>query len=252
MKFEAIIFDLDGTAMPSERAGMPSEYLCDVTKTHKNKIMLCAATGRAWVDAKPVIKALGLTELCIICGGTQIIDPVKEELVWQEVIPQATAAQLLVISKGFNYKVTSVIGLLENKWVMPDKMSIESDVNGFYILDIPSMELAEEVINALSSVEGVTVSKAHSWDIDGGIDLHITPKTATKEHAVVELCQRLDIDRSQVAGVGDGYNDVHLFNSVGTKVAMGNAVPELKEAADIVIGDLKEEGLANFIKEAAS
>lgn len=251
MKFEAIIFDLDGTAIPGIREGRPSKRLCEVTKKYKDDIKLCTATGRAWVDAKPVIKDLGLTELCIICGGTQIIDPIKEELVWQECIPQETASKLLEISKQFKYKVTSVIGLVENQWVMPEEMVINSDVNGFYILDIPTMSQSEEMIAALAHIKGVTISKAHSWDVEGGIDLHITPEIATKEHAVVELCQRLNINREKVAGVGDGYNDAHLFNSVGYKVAMGNAVPELKEAADIVIGSLDEEGLANFIGETA-
>lgn len=68
----------------------------------------------------------------------------------------------------------------------------------------------------------------------------------------MELCDLLNLDRSEVAGVGDGHNDIHLFNAVGHKVAMGNAVPELKEAADVVIGSVSENGLAEFLQDIVS
>jgi len=107
-----------------------------------------------------------------------------------------------------------------------------------------------ELIKALEPIKGITVSKAHSWTIPEGIDLHITNENSTKEHAVIELCSLLGVDRSNVAGVGDGFNDLHLFQAVGHKVAMGNAVIELKEAADQVIGREDANGLGEFIEGA--
>lgn len=50
-------------------------------------------------------------------------------------------------------------------------------------------------------------------------------------------------------GIGDGANDIHLFNAVGLKVAMGNAVPSLKEKADIVIGHVTDDGLAQYFED---
>jgi hydroxymethylpyrimidine pyrophosphatase-like HAD family hydrolase len=94
----------------------------------------------------------------------------------------------------------------------------------------------------------ITVTKAHSWNIQGGIDLHITNSQSTKEHAVIELCKMLGVNPANVAGVGDGHNDIHLFNSVGHKIAMGNAVADLKAVADQVIACLDEDGLAKFIE----
>jgi peptidyl-prolyl cis-trans isomerase B (cyclophilin B) len=48
--------------------------------------------------------------------------------------------------------------------------------------------------------------------------------------------------------VGDGHNDIELFRAVGRKIAMGNAVPELKEAADEVIGDIAQDSFAEFLE----
>ena len=60
--------------------------------------------------------------------------------------------------------------------------------------------------------------------------------------------QILGADRSEMIGIGDGHNDLHLFAAVGHKVAMGNAVDELKQAADETIGSVQEQGLEKYLE----
>lgn len=243
----AIIFDLDGTVMPSARHSMPGPEICAAVTTNRDKLILCAATGRAWRDAGPVIKALGVNRPSIINGGTSIVDPESETILWEETIPAKTAAGIYKIAKKYPYPFSFSKGLTIVEGEEP-----KGSVNTLYILDVPlnspNLKLLED---ELDNVEGVTISRAYSWGIEKGMDLHITSQTATKEHAVVELCSILNLDRTKVAGVGDGFNDIHLFNAVGYKVAMGNAVSELKEAADEVIAGVEENGLAAFIKQVA-
>ncbi|PIR99315.1 hypothetical protein COT87_00005, partial [Candidatus Collierbacteria bacterium CG10_big_fil_rev_8_21_14_0_10_44_9] len=69
------------------------------------------------------------------------------------------------------------------------------------------------------------------------------------EHAITELQSRLGVKKEFSIGIGDGHNDVHIFSSVGIKVAMGNAVEDLKKVSDIVIGDVKNEGLAEYFEQ---
>lgn len=42
---------------------------------------------------------------------------------------------------------------------------------------------------------------------------------------------------------GDGTNDIGMFLSEWTSIAMGNAVPELKERADYVTADVDKDGI---------
>ena len=44
---------------------------------------------------------------------------------------------------------------------------------------------------------------------------------------------------------GDAMNDMSMFIDDWTKVAMGNAIPELKAAADYVTTDVEEDGIYN-------
>ena len=48
---------------------------------------------------------------------------------------------------------------------------------------------------------------------------------------------------------GDGLNDMGMFTDEWTKVAMGNAVPELKAKADYVTTAVDEDGIYNACLE---
>ena len=51
-----------------------------------------------------------------------------------------------------------------------------------------------------------------------------------------------------IIAFGDDYADIGMLELCGTGVAMGNAIDEVKERADIVIGSNDEEGIADFIE----
>lgn len=107
---------------------------------------------------------------------------------------------------------------------------------------------AEVISKALSGIKGISSSEVPSW-VEHGVDIHITNKEATKEHAVEKLLDIIGVDKDKVIGVGDADNDVHLFKSVGHKVAMGNATDRLKKLADEVAPSVTEDGLAAIIQK---
>lgn len=70
---------------------------------------------------------------------------------------------------------------------------------------------------------------------------------ATKANAVLELAGRLGADR--IVAFGDNINDLPMLRVADTAVAVENALPEVKEAADIVIGPNTADSVARFIAE---
>ena len=57
------------------------------------------------------------------------------------------------------------------------------------------------------------------------------------------------IETSQIIAAGDSYNDIPLLEACGLRIAMGNAVPELKALADYVAPSVDQDGLATAIDE---
>ena len=66
---------------------------------------------------------------------------------------------------------------------------------------------------------------------------------AGKGRALLKLADKLGLDRSQTIGVGDTTNDMNLIECAGLGLAVGNAYPELKAAADAVICSYKEHSI---------
>ncbi len=245
MRYQAIIFDVDGTAVAAAQEAMPSEQLREITKQYGASANLCAATGRSWKFAKPVVSALRLVRPCIISGGAMIIDPQTQNILWQAVIDTSVANQIIDVARDYPFTVYCAQGLQTTTHEPPISLRLTEPVNALYIAGV-TPEYQQEIVERLNHIPDITTARAVSWQA-GAVNFDITHKNATKEHAVAALCAMLNVTPENVAGVGDGFNDIHLFNAVGHKIAMGNAVAELKTAADQVIDNVDNDGLAKFI-----
>ena len=78
--------------------------------------------------------------------------------------------------------------------------------------------------------------------------LDITSPLANKGVALSELANLLAIPLAEIAVIGDGGNDVAMFERSGLSIAMGNAGPDVRRAADFVTDSNREEGFANAIE----
>ena len=63
------------------------------------------------------------------------------------------------------------------------------------------------------------------------------------------LADKLGIDSSEVMACGDNMNDMAMVTWAGTGVAVANAVPALKEAADYVASQERSYGVAEAVRK---
>jgi Cof subfamily protein (haloacid dehalogenase superfamily) len=87
-----------------------------------------------------------------------------------------------------------------------------------------------------------TVARSQSYYLD------ITHPLADKGVALSELAGLLNIPLAEIAVIGDGGNDVAMFARSGLSVAMGNARPEVQQAADCVTDSNRDDGFANAVE----
>ncbi len=69
------------------------------------------------------------------------------------------------------------------------------------------------------------------------------PKGYHKGSGIEKICSLLDIDIADTVAFGDGVNDLDMFRTAGTSVAMGNGSSEAKNAADYVTDSLYDDGI---------
>ena len=81
-----------------------------------------------------------------------------------------------------------------------------------------------------------------------GLGLELSSGTSTKGRALRQLCALLDIPAERVMAIGDSDNDVDMLQMAGLAVAMGNAVPGARAAADAITDDCDHDGVGHAIE----
>ena len=77
----------------------------------------------------------------------------------------------------------------------------------------------------------------------------ISEKNITKAHGMDTLLAYYQTTPEDAIAIGDGFNDLCMFEKAKISVAMGNADPKVKEKADLVTTDLLHDGIFNAFKE---
>ena len=72
--------------------------------------------------------------------------------------------------------------------------------------------------------------------------VEIYSQEATKGTALAALAKHLEVEC-----IGDAANDLPMFQQAGLRFAMGNAIDQLKEQADVILPSCDENGVAQAI-----
>jgi len=242
--YQAIVFDLDGTAIPNTAQGMPSARLKAAIAAAREHTHLIAATTRPLRFALPIMKALGLTDPCVVGGGTTIIKP-SGEIVRRTIIPEDTVKSILSALKDYPYNVA--IGDQFDDAGLSTGVPPLDDIDIIFVAPVSDNDVLL-LRKQLEPLPNLSFIIAPSWTA-GMHAVTLTHKTATKEHAIIEVLQDLGVKPAKTIGIGDGDNDIHLFAAVGHRIAMGNATDQLKSIADEIAPPVSEDGLAHIIEK---
>ena len=79
----------------------------------------------------------------------------------------------------------------------------------------------------------------------GNAMIEAFPGTASKANAIRRLADKIGADR--IVAFGDNRNDLPMLEIADLAVAVDNAIPEVKQAADIIIGSNDSGAVADFI-----
>jgi len=90
--------------------------------------------------------------------------------------------------------------------------------------------------------DGASVARSQPQYLD------ITHPLANKGVALLAIADLLSVSPAEIAVIGDGGNDVAMFEQAGFSIAMGNAAARVKGTADVVTKSNREDGFADAIE----
>ena len=241
-KYKAIIFDVDGTLILNYRHAIPSQKVTKAIDKASKLIHIGVATGRPLFVASHILDHLKLSGLAIVNGGSQIISLSSNKILWEQTINMQDLETLLKIFKKL--KISFIVNddgkdIKFFEGYKPQK-PLQIWVHGTNNIN--------KILEGISHISTITGHKIVSWN-KGETGITITHAMATKQHAIFEMAKILNIKTHEIIGVGDGYNDFPLLMACGLKIAMGNAVPELKEIADYIAPPVENDGVVDIIEK---
>ena len=191
-----------------------------------------------------VAVGMGLHGLQIAEGGARIFSPDTLEAPWIRYLAPDDARGVMAYLESNELPFSAVDGA--------GSVETLAEVADWRITRISATALtppqARDIaarFGAITDIHTVMIVRIDNgdWMVD------FTHSTATKAAAVEAYASLHGIAPSQVIAAGDSYNDLPLLEACGLRVAMGNAVPELKAMADYVAPTVDEDGLAVAIEE---
>ncbi len=253
MKYKGLLLDIDGTIVRKDH--MLTKRVEKAIKSIANKVKVGICSGRPLCAYRRYLNQLGLTGVHVSLGGAELVEFPSEKVVSSERIKETIVREI--------YRVMSQAGcvviLQDSKYQYQDLRRIldpnfPADFRPLRALkswQVPKMViygLDEQKWKLLAQFTDVYIVKFRYRDLP--LDFaDVTAPGATKQEGVLQWLRYTGLKREEVVAVGDGYNDVPLLNAVGLKIAMGNAVDEVKAMADFVCPSVDEDGVATVIEK---
>ncbi|KAB7706674.1 Cof-type HAD-IIB family hydrolase [Bacillus aerolatus] len=259
--YKMIAIDLDGTLLNDELIVSPRTVEA-IQKAVERGTVVTVATGRMFRSAKQFAQQLGLNVPLITYQGALIQDVEEKEVMYERPVPPKIAHKLIEIANEKNmhlqvYQDDILYAASDNDIIrryadaVKVPYTVEPDLaklaeRGFTkALFIDAPNYIDDLQNELRELFGERANIAKSKPTY----LEVTHPEADKGIALLHLAQKLGIDRSEIIGIGDNYNDLDLITTAGLGVAMGNGVDELKERADYISLSNNEDGVGHVIEK---
>jgi Cof subfamily protein (haloacid dehalogenase superfamily) len=270
-KFRLLAIDIDGTLVNS-RDELTPRVRAALTRAGRSGIRIVLASGRRYSRVLPLVEPLAIDVPLVTASGALVKDPRDHRTLFraefaEEVLRQTIAA---VDRAGFDPLLCGDTFLQGFDFYTPPQLRRE-EAREYVRLNPGDGRLYPAMLHqpppevflvfTLGTQEQMlAVQERLHQELPGQIATHvlrsprytgylceIAPAGVSKWSAVKRLAQQWAIDDAEICAVGDDVNDIAMIRAAGLGVAMGNAQPQVKAAADRIAPSHDEDGLAEVV-----
>ncbi|MCI9402868.1 MAG: Cof-type HAD-IIB family hydrolase [Oscillospiraceae bacterium] len=244
-----LFFDLDGTLTAKKRG--PSYAVLQAFETlRRNGHLAFLCTGRPLCHVDQKLRDAPLAGSITLAGGRI---QVGEKVVQNKTIPRdllcSTVEQFSRLGMTILFESSEACCVLSpsKSRLMPFSgtrrvTGIEEMEELFPQLPFSKMVFMDEELPKFEKEQEFFQKHYKVYDIAVGCH-ELTIPEINKRDAVLQVLKTLDRSREESYGFGDSENDLAMLETVGTAVAMGNALPTVKAMADYVTEPVDRDGV---------
>ena len=266
-----IALDLDGTLLNSDKE-LTEGSLRALYRAHEAGFAIVPTTGRFYGGMPQIIRDLPFLRYAITVNGAAVADILTGEVIYSAEIPAERAIAIMdamdseavlydcyqnndaFMSAAHKARIDEMIFNPHYREMIHRLRKPVSDLKEHITasgrdvqkvqLFMPDNALRLRLMAALPTMfEGLAVSSSISENIE------INDEKAHKGAALLALADYLGLRREDTYAFGDGLNDLTMLRDAGVGIAMANAEPEAKAAADRLTCSCDEDGVACGIDE---
>lgn len=270
-EIKIIVLDLDGTLLTSDKRISPRNYAA-LEQAAKRDIHIVPSTGRFYGGMPDIVRELPFVRYAITVNGAEIYDAREKKVLHRAEMTAEQADEVFEVLDA----LPVVYDCYQEGWGWMEKRLYDRAED--FIDDPRVLAMVKELRTPVEDFRGLIrqrskgVQKIQMFfrDMDArartlpmlrqrfpGLNvtssiannLELNSRDAHKGAALLELCRCLGVDPTQTMSFGDGLNDITMLQTAALGVAMENADPEVKAAADFVTDTNDRDGVAKAIEQ---
>ena len=261
-----IVFDLDGTLLNSD-GEIGAESIRLVKELKKKGVRFTIASGRLHSAILQHAKTLDLKTPLITLDGS-LIKSLDDKIIFESYIPTKYVKRALNLADLFMLKIAlchaDAIYYNASGSLIPDLVEkfgakyVEVESFEAYLNNTLEIVMVGEYKRTIKEVVR-KLSFPHAFGLDVSFykshrkgDIYFfeaRKRGVSKGKGLIRLAKHLKLNIHEIAVLGDWYNDLQLFQTDALKIAMANAVIEIKNLSDLVTKRTNDEdGTAEFLE----
>jgi Cof subfamily protein (haloacid dehalogenase superfamily) len=255
-----LISDVDGTLVTPDKT-------LTATAVDAVQSLRGAGVGFSLISSRPprgmasLLETLAVDQPFAAFNGGSVLGP-RGDIIERLTVPPEAARRALAL---FERSGIDSWVFARGEWWLRDPEGVSTDRERRTLGFEPSVTArfddllgeVDKIVGVSDDYEGLARVEVEAQALLAGLAaavrsqpyyLDVTHPAADKGHGVRAICRHLNLDRGGLAVIGDMANDVPMFAAAGFAVAMGQAPPAVRAAADAVTGPNTQDGFADAVR----
>lgn len=265
LKYKMIVLDLDGTLVNNKKE-ITFRNKKTLIRAQQEGVKVVLASGRPTQGIVPLADDLELFRYggyILSYNGGKIIEYPNRKIIYESVLPPSVIPELYGMAKEQDVTIISY----DDKEIITENpgnkyVQIESRLNNMKIKEVNSFVKAidfpvtkclivgdGDILEPLTEIMKVRFGDRMNIYRSEPFFLELMPQHIDKAYSLGKLAEYTGISSEEMIACGDGFNDLSMVCFAGLGVAMSNAQPAVKEAADYITGSNEEDGVAQVVEK---
>lgn len=268
MQYKILASDYDNTLVPFGEGKPRQKVVKAIKKLQAAGGRFVLSTGRAYpcVNLKGQLGGIRF-DYAITCNGACVVDR-EGRIVAEHPLTAEEMYALVDFCEDYNYPLQfnfrdACYAYCEYEYLHRGYQQMNSigldcmdgEDQDRHLIDMPHAAFAavppEHVADFTAKYGhlGLHWMQVGAQNADGLCYYDIVRGGMDKGVGLADLCEKMGLTLADAVAAGDSANDVAMLKAAGLGCCMANGTPDAKAAADRIIGDVREDGLADLIEE---